>query len=182
VKLIRFCLGFLAPVVASVFLIAPPAFAADDLSGAHDFDFEFGDWKVHHKVKRATGEWVEFEGTASARPILGGLGNVEDCLFHRPAGDSRGSALRTYDPATATWAIWWVDGRAPHGTLDPPVKGRFQKGVGTFYSDSEMNGKMVRTRYTWSQITDKSARWDQALSYDAGKTWDTNWVMEFKRQ
>ena len=41
---------------------------------------------------------------------------------------------------------------------------------------------MVRTRYTWSQITDKSARWDQALSYDAGKTWDTNWLMEFKRQ
>jgi hypothetical protein len=39
----------------------------------------------------------------------------------------------------------------------------------------------VRTRYTWSQITPKSARWEQAFSYDAGKTWDTNWVMEFRR-
>ena len=180
-KHVRFCLGFLALVLASVFLFAPLAIAADDLSGAHDFDFEFGDWNVHHRVKRATGEWVEFEGTANARPILGGLGNVEDCLFHRPAGDTRGAALRTYDPATATWAIWWVDSRTPHGTLDPPVKGRFEKGVGTFYSDSEMNGKTVRTRYTWSQITAKSARWEQALSWDAGKTWDTNWVMDFKR-
>jgi len=69
------------------------AIAAGDLSGAHDFDFEFGGWNVHHRVKRATGEWIEFEGTANARPILGGLGNVEDCLFHRPAGDTRGVAM-----------------------------------------------------------------------------------------
>ena len=32
--------------------------AADDLSGTHDFDFEFGDWTVHHRLKRATGEWI----------------------------------------------------------------------------------------------------------------------------
>jgi hypothetical protein len=159
-----------------------PSLAADDLSGAHDFDFEFGDWTVHHRVKRAkTGEWFEMDGTSNTRPILAGLGNVEDNVFHRPEGDSRGTALRTYDPATASWAIWWVDSRAPHGTLDPPVKGRFDKGVGTFYSDSEMNGKMVRTRFTWSKISATSARWEQAFSYDAGKTWDTNWVMDFRR-
>jgi hypothetical protein len=171
VNLIRIFLVFCALVFSSV------AFG-----GASDFDFEFGDWTVHHRVKRATtGEWFEFEGTANARPILGGLGNVEDCLFHRPGGDTRGVALRTYDPATAEWAIWWVDSRTPHGALDPPVKGHFEKGVGTFYSDGEMNGKPVRTRFIWSQITAKSARWEQAFSYDAGKTWDTNWVMEFQR-
>jgi hypothetical protein len=163
-------------------LVAPlAANAADDLSGAHDFDFQFGDWTVHHRIKRATGEWIEFEGTSNARPVLGGLGNCEDNLFHRPGGDTRGTALRTYDPATGSWAIWWVDSRMPHNPLDPPVKGRFVNGVGTFYSDSEVNGKTVRTRYTWSKITKTSAQWDQALSYDAGKTWDTNWVMTFKR-
>jgi len=180
VNSIRFSLGLLA-VALFAFLQTPRAHAANDLSGAHDFDFEFGDWNVHHRVKRATGEWYEFDGTANARPILGGLGNVEDCLFHRPGGDSSGAALRTYDPATAQWAIWWVDGRAPHGTLDPPVKGRFENGVGTFYSDSEMNGRTVRTRFTWSQVTPTSARWEQSLSYDAGKTCDTNLVMEFRR-
>jgi len=40
---------------------------------------------------------------------------------------------------------------------------------------------MVRTRYTWSQITPTSARWEQAYSYDAGATWDTNWIMTFTR-
>jgi hypothetical protein len=26
-----------------------------------------------------------------------------------------------------------------------------------------------------------SGHWEQALSYDAGKTWDTNWIMDFQR-
>src|SRR3954462_15986692 len=158
-----------------------PALAADDLSGAHDFDFEFGDWTVHHRVKRAIGAWFEMDGTSNTRPVLGGVGNVEDNVFHRPEGDSRGLAVRAYDPATGTWAIWWVDSRAPHSPMDPPVKGRFVNGVGNFYSDSEVNGKTVRTRYTWSKITPTGAQWEQAFSSDAGKTWDTNWVMTFTR-
>ena len=168
-------------VLAGVFFCGPEAHAADDLSGAHDFDFEFGEWTVHHRVRRANGEWYEMDGLSNTRPVLGGTGNVEDNVFHRPEGDSRGLALRAYDPATASWAIWWVDSRAPHGALDPPVKGRFEKGIGRFYSDGEVNGKPMRTRYLWSNITKSSARWEQAFSFDAGKTWDTNWVMEFRR-
>jgi hypothetical protein len=54
-------------------------------------------------------------------------------------------------------------------------QGRFVNGVGTFYSDGDINGKPVRTRYTWSQITKTSARWEQAyrmtrqnLGYELG--------------
>jgi hypothetical protein len=162
-------------------LTATPILAADDLSGAKDFDFEFGDWTVHHKIKRPTGEWLEIEGTSNTRPVLDGLGNVEDNIFHRPTGDTRGLAVRAYDPATATWAIWWIDSRAPHSPLDPPVKGRFTAGVGTFYADGDINGKPARTRFTWSKITKTSARWEQAFSFDGGKTWDTNWIMDFTR-
>lgn len=50
-KLLR--LGFATLIAA---LLALPVHAADDLSGARDFDFEFGDWKVHHRIKRASGE------------------------------------------------------------------------------------------------------------------------------
>ena len=160
---------------------APPAGAASDLSGAHDFDFEFGDWTVHHTIKRPSGEWIEFDGTSKVWPVLDGRGNVEDNVFHRPGGDTRGLATRAYDPETGTWAIWWIDSRAPHSAMDPPVKGRFVDGVGNFYSDGEINGKPARTRYTWSQITKTSARWEQAYSFDAGKTWDTNWMMTFTR-
>jgi hypothetical protein len=155
--------------------------ATNTVSGTHDFDFEFGSWRVHHRIKR-NGEWIAFEGTSTDRPLIDGSSNVEENTFHRATGDTQGIALRAYDKKTSLWAIWWVDSRDPHGTLDPPVKGRFVDGVGTFYSDGLVNGKPTRTRFTWSKITPTSAQWEQAYSEDNGKTWDTNWIMEFKRE
>jgi hypothetical protein len=158
-----------------------PKPAAGNLSAVHDFDFEVGSWGVHHRVKRTTGGWFEFEGTCTDRSLMFGAGNVEDHVFKKPEGTTTGVGLRTYDPKSAQWAIWWVDGRDPHSALDPPVKGRFENGIGTFYSDGTLNGKPVRTRFTWSKITATSAHWEQAFSWDAGKTWETNWYMDFKR-
>jgi hypothetical protein len=151
-------------------------------SGVRDFDFEFGEWRVHHRVRSSPeSPWLEFDGTCATRGILGGAANVEDHKFDKPNGVTRGVALRAYDEKTRQWAIWWIDSRNPHGALDPPVVGRFEGGVGTFYSDGELNGKPLRTRFVWSHITATSARWEQAYSFDAGKTWDANWVMEFQR-
>ena len=155
---------------------------APNVSGLHDFDFLVGEWRVHHRVLNATSKkWNEFDGTASNRPLMEGWANVEEHMFNRPAGVSRGIAMRAYDAKSGQWAIWWIDSRAPHGAVDPPVKGSFEKGTGTFYSDYVQNGKAMRVRYVWSLITEKSARWEQASSGDAGKTWDTNWIMEFRR-
>jgi len=161
----------------------PTQAAAANLTGLHDFDFQVGEWRVHHRVKRPADslQWLEFDGTCSNRSLMDGWANVEDNMFDKPTGVSRGVALRAYDPKTGQWAIWWIDGRDPHGALDPPVKGRFENGVGTFYSDGTLNGKPIRTRFIWSQITPTSARWEQAYSSDAGKTWETNWIMEFRR-
>ena len=159
-----------------------PAATAPNLSGLHDFDFLFGDWKVHHHVfKVALNAWVDFEGTSSTRPIMGGAGNIEDNVLAAPSGTYRAAGLRSYDQATGQWAIWWLDGRAPHGPIDPPVKGGFEHGEGNFYSDDTLNGQPIRTRYFWSRITATTARWEQAFSSDGGKTWSTNWTMDFTR-
>jgi len=88
--------------------------------------------------------------------------------------------VRTYDPKTGTWSIWWHDGRNP-GDLDPPVKGRFKDGVGTFYSDDTLRGKPIKVRFTWSGITATAAHWEQAFSGDGGKTWETNWTADFSK-
>jgi hypothetical protein len=132
-------------------------------------------------LKADRNEWVEFDGTSSTRKLMDGWGNVEDNVLNSPSGAYRAVGLRSYDPKTGQWAIWWLDGRSPFGPLDPPVQGRFENGVGNFYSNDRLNGKPIRTRYTWSHITPISARWEQAYSFDAGKTWNTNWVMEFRR-
>lgn len=162
---------------------APAMAVAAEGTGVRDFDFLFGEWRVHHRVKRAAEphEWIEFEGTCSVRSLMAGTANVEEHTFERPTGVTRAVGLRAYDPKSGQWAIWWVDGRAPHGALDPPTRGRFEKGIGTFYWDGLVDGKPIRTRFLWSRISGTSARWEQAYSSDAGKTWETNWIMEFRR-
>jgi len=150
--------------------------------GASDFDFQRGEWQVRHRVKRSSHDaWIEFGGTCRNRTLIDGSANVEEHTFIRSAGVTHGIALRAYDSKAGTWAIWWVDSRDPHGALDPPVKGRFENGVGTFYSDYIADGKAMRVRFVWSHISANSARWEQANSTDEGKTWDTNWTMEFER-
>ena len=56
--------------------------------------------------------------------------------------------------------------------MDPPVKGSFHNGVGTFYADDTENGKAIRIRFIWSKITPTSCHWEQAYSPDGGKTWE----------
>lgn len=56
-------------------------------SGAHDFDFQFGEWRVHHRVlKPGASQWSEFDGTSEARKVMAGAGNVEDNVFDTPNG------------------------------------------------------------------------------------------------
>lgn len=149
-----------------------------------DFDFEIGDWRVRHRRLKARlcgcSDWEAFDGTADMRTILGGQGNVEDNRLHFPGGDIRAIALRSFDPETQSWAIWWLSQAAPH-RLDVPVVGRFEDGVGTFYADDVLDGRPVRVRFLWLRTGTPSPRWEQAMSDDGGQSWETNWTMDFTR-
>jgi hypothetical protein len=149
-----------------------------------DFDFIIGHWRVHHRRlnERLCGcqDWTDFSGRTSTRKILQGFGNVEDNVLGFPEGEVRAAAFRSYDAATGTWAIWWLDGRAPHA-LDVPVVGRFADGVGTFYADSTLRDQPVRVRFVWRVNPGADPTWEQAFSPDGGTTWETNWHMRFER-
>ena len=163
--------------------IAAPG--AEPSSAVHDFDFFMGKWQVHHtRLKdRLVGsdEWQEFEGTTEAWPTLGGAGNIDDNVLELPAGTYRAISIRSFDPETQQWSIWWLDGRYPRGPLDPPVVGGFQDGIGTFFARDTFNGQPITVRFIWSDITATSTRWEQAFSTDGGETWEVNWVMESTR-
>ena len=151
--------------------------------GRDDFDFFVGRWTVAHRRLRSrlTGDthWEEFRGICETRPIIGGLGNVDDNILELPAGTYRAGTLRLFNPQTGRWSIWWVDSR--HMVLEPPVHGRFESGIGTFFGDDVLDGRPIRVRFIWSRITKNSARWEQAFSADEGATWETNWIMDFAR-
>jgi len=128
--------------------------------GLHDFDFLVGQWQAHHrKLKQRLAnnhEWVEFEGTLLNQPLMGSYSNVDDTVLSVPDAPYRGVALRSFDPKTQQWSIWWLDSRTPSAPLDPPMIGGFHNGVGTFYGDDTVKGKRVRARFIWSNITPTS--------------------------
>lgn len=146
------------------------------------FDFIIGRWRVSHRRLNARlqgcTEWTAFEGTSSTHKILGSFGNLEDNLLHFPDGDVRAVALRSYDPQTRAWAIWWLDGRAPHH-LDTPVVGGFSDGVGTFLADDTLDGRPIQVRFLWKVNPGAHPTWEQAFSADGGTSWETNWTMVF---
>jgi len=162
----------------------PPKPQSSNVSSEHDFDFLLGSWTVQHRRLKHrlahSSEWETFSGTCHTWRVLGGQADIDDNFLQAPAGSYRAVTMRSFDPATKTWAIWWLDSRYPHH-LDPPVVGKFQDGVGTFFANDTFNGRAVVVRFIWSEITPESAKWQQAFSEDGGKTWETNWVMEFHR-
>lgn len=150
--------------------------------GRHDFDFYFGRWKVENRrlARRLAGcgEWIEFDAIDECRPVLGGLGSIDRYRTDWNGG-IEGFALRLYRPQARHWHVYWASDR--DGALEPPLVGGFRDGVGVFEGLEPHEGRLLRSRAVWSQIRADRVRWEQALSPDGGRSWETNWVMRMTR-
>ncbi|MCF2859147.1 DUF1579 domain-containing protein [Pseudoalteromonas sp. SMS1] len=155
-----------------------------DPAAPNDFDFIIGHWNVvHRRLKRILddcNEWVEFKGDSATVKTLGGFGNVEDNHLHYPDASVRAKAIRSYNPETKAWSIWWLDGRNPHA-LDAPVIGSFVDGIGHFYAQDTLQGEPIKVRFIWNATHPHRPTWEQAFSKDNGETWETNWRMVFTK-
>ena len=151
-------------------------------NGAGEFDFFVGSW---HSVQRRLvkpladcSEWRESTATTRCWRAFDGAANIDEVQF--PDWGFTGLTVRLLNPATGEWSIYWVNSR--NGELGlPPVVGRFSDGVGMFYCNETYEGRDITVRYTWSGITQTTARWEQAFSLDGGQTWETNWTADFSR-
>lgn len=157
--------------------------APQERDASHDFDFFHGRWHTRNRrlVERLQGSttWETFDATNDVTPVLGGLGNVDEYRTEHWPGFV-GLSLRLFNPRTGKWTIYWANNR--EGVLEPPVVGSFSNGVGVFEGRDELRGRPILVRYIWSRITTTSPRWEQAFSPDDGKTWETNWIMDFARR
>ena len=149
----------------------------------NDFDFLVGkDWDVRNRVlkERLVGcdEWTEFDARLlDVRRILAGLGNIDRFVGTRDGKPFEAISLRLFNPETGLWTIYWAD--TSSAVLTEQVVGKFRSGEGHFEGKETHDGKDVRLRFHWSDMTERSARWEQAYFDEAREHWETNWVMEF---
>jgi hypothetical protein len=149
----------------------------------HDFDFEFGAWKVHLRRLRhplsGSSEWIDYEGTSTLSKVWGGRANLGELKVDGPDSHIEGLSLRLYNPQTHTWSIYWANSK--DGGVGTPMMGRFTNGRGEFYNQDSLDGMPIFVRFIFSDVGPKTFRFEQSFSADGGKSWEPNWIANFTR-
>ena len=154
---------------------------------AANFDFLLGAWRVRNRriddlLSDEGRPWDEFESIVTARSILGGGGVLDRYEFPDFPGRGRfyGVCVRLVHPPTDRWKVWWASSTSG-GLLDPPVVGGFVDGKGIFHGDDSYGSHPVKVRTCYSSITPVFFRWEQTFSFDGGRSFQADWIMEFER-
>jgi hypothetical protein len=146
--------------------------------GQHDFDFEIGTWATHLRRLKdplaGSTDWVEYKGSSVVREIWGGRANLVELDVAGAAGRIEGLNLRLYRPQSRQWSRTFAS--SANGLLATPAIGAFEDGRGAFYSQEDVGGRAILSRFVISDITPTSCRFEQAFSDDWGSTWEPNWI------
>ncbi|HST35605.1 MAG TPA: hypothetical protein VLK25_03120 [Allosphingosinicella sp.] len=152
------------------------AASAAGTAATGDFAFLAGEWRIANRMKQGE-SWIEFPGEATVHSLLAGNASIEELRI--PARNFSGIGLRLYDAAAGVWNDHWINGQAR--TVGGAMAGTFENGIGTFLADDEENGRPIKARGVWDRITATRCRWHQAVSRDAGATWEMSWEMHWTR-
>lgn len=154
------------------------------MSAKTDFDFLIGNWEIKNKRLKErlinSNEWIEFNAKLTgSKKILNDSALMDQFVFESNGETFEGISLRIFDPKTEEWTIYWFDSDNPK--VSEQVVGTFEDGIGTFYGNELFQVKSVKIRFIWSNITDSTARWEQAYFDENNNEWETNWIMDFSR-
>jgi len=88
-----------------------------NIRALHDFEFLIGKWTVLNKrlkerLKSNT-EWIEFIAEMETKPILGGLGLMNEMKSSHFGDEFIGLSIRIIDPKTNILTIYWADTSSP---------------------------------------------------------------------
>lgn len=143
-----------------------------------DFEFLAGEWRIRHRQRQQSGEWIEYDGEATVHSLLAGVASIEELRI--PSRNFSGMGVRLLDVEGRRWADYWVSSRT--GILSPPpMWGGFADGAGIFTAEDNEGGVPMLYRGVWDRITPTSCRWRQGSSRDGGTTWDETWFMDWRR-
>ena len=149
----------------------------------HNFDFLIGEWSVLNRrlKERLNGcnEWIEFTAEMETKPILNGLGLMDEMKSSYFGDEFIGLSIRMLNPSTNEWKIYWADTANPELLLKEQVLGKFANGIGEFFGKEQYNGKEMKLRFLWKKESIDTAYWEQAYYDEKSKEWETNWTMLF---
>jgi len=162
---------------------AAPTPASSARDGQHDFDFDFGTWKMH--IRRlahpltGSSEWIEMDGTTVTNKIWDGRANIATVEADGPSGHLELLALRIYDPRVHQWNINFAT--VDSAQLSVSAVGGFTDGRGEFYDSELFHGRNILVRFTIWPVSPNKVRSEQAFSVDGGTNWETNWINTYTR-
>lgn len=152
-----------------------------EVKGRHGFDFMNGEWTIKNRLLKERlnncDEWEEFPADYVNRPLLLGYGNMDQFNAVRNGKAFEGMSLRLLNPETGEWRIYWIATTSLE--IGNPVVGKFEGNRGEFFATTTWEDQDMIVRFLWLDVDTDTPRWEQAFSLDEGKTWETNWIMEF---
>ena len=137
------------------------------------FDFLIGEWTVEGTRFAPSGEvLISYGGTWRAEYLHGKRMVLDDFSIHLPTGQEVSAfvTLRSYSPITRRWEI------AGLGAFQPALQGEWfghwADGEMTLLATAKMpDGREVRNRIRFHEITPDTFRWESHNSFDGGATW-----------
>ena len=159
-------------------LAAAPALAQGlpsygcDSPESRQFDFWLGEWEL---------TYVENDRPAKSHnhvtKTLDGCAILEE-FSGAPGTRLDGRSFSTFDRATRKWRQTWVDNTASY--LD--FTGGPQNGSMVLMREAESpSGAKFHQRMVYQDIRRDSLKWLWQRSDDGGRSWQTNWEIEYRR-
>jgi hypothetical protein len=151
--------------------------AADHAAALELYGQFVGDWDADIATYSPTGERHQGQGEIRFGWILGGraiqdvwmIPRYEDRRPDAPimpvVGNWFGTTIRIYDPTLDAWRIYWVD----------PATNSYRQQIGRQQGadivQEGMTDAGVLSRWSFTEITQRSFHWKGEASMDKGKSW-----------
>lgn len=149
----------------------PPARPCASDTIYRQFDFWIGDWEVFGAKGKAGESRIEL--------ILDSCIILENWTSARQG--YAGKSFNTYNASTGQWQQTWVDNS---GGSTAYLRGRAEKDKVVFYADNNLDtkGKNFLRRLTFYRLDANKVRQHGERSDDGGKTWTTEYDLEYRRK
>ncbi|WP_336517054.1 hypothetical protein [Pollutibacter soli] len=139
-------------------------------------DFWIGDWNVYDKNNKAA-------GTSKISLILDSCVILEEWTSVSVQQNLlfKGKSFNSYNIASKQWQQTWTDNT---GNTTEFLRGTGTNGQVIYYADkvADGSGKYFMRRLTFTKLADDKVRQLGERSDDDGKTWTTEYDLEYRRK